>query len=120
MFQTGRQIPVFLAAGVVLAAFGGLAQGVAQTQTQSPLTLKSESVDLPTGDRTFPGGAQADPTNNNCLTCHSADMVLNQPALPKAVWEAEVHKMINIYKAPVAAEDVPAIVSYLDSTKGQK
>jgi|ERR1700722_5998430 hypothetical protein len=120
MFQTGRRIPVFLAAGVVIAAFGGIAQVVAETQAQSPLTLKSEGVDLPTGDQTFPGGAQADAINNNCLACHSADMVLNQPALPKAVWDAEVHKMISIYEAPVAAEDVPAIVSYLDSTKGQK
>jgi hypothetical protein len=120
MFQTGRHIPVFLAAGVLLAAFGGVAQVIAQTQTRSPLTMKSEGLDLPTGDQTFPGGAQADATNNNCLTCHSADMVLNQPALPRAVWEAEVHKMISIYRAPVAAEDVPAIVSYLDSTKGQK
>jgi hypothetical protein len=45
-------------------------------------------------------------------------MVLNQPPLPQATWEAEVHKMINIYKAPVAPEDVPAIVAYLVATKG--
>jgi hypothetical protein len=47
-------------------------------------------VDLPSGDGLFPGGAAADAINNNGLACHSADMVLNQPALPKAVWEAEV------------------------------
>ncbi|WP_395679744.1 hypothetical protein [Inquilinus sp.] len=61
----------------------------------------------------FPGGSEADAINNNCLACHSADMVLNQPALPKTAWEAEVNKMINAYKAPVAPEDVAPIVDYL-------
>jgi hypothetical protein len=47
-------------------------------------------------------------------------MVLNQPALPKATWLAEVHKMINVYRAPVDEADVPAIVDYLASTKGAR
>jgi hypothetical protein len=47
-------------------------------------------------------------------------MVLNQPALPKAAWEAEVHKMINVYRAPIDEADVPAIVGYLVSTKGAR
>jgi len=38
--------------------------------------------------------------------------------MPRAAWETEVSKMIHVYKAPVAAEDVPAIVAYLDKTKG--
>jgi hypothetical protein len=82
--------------------------------------IKSTTVDLPSGDSMFPGGASADAINNNCLACHSADMVLNQPPLPKATWEAEVHKMINVYKAPIDNADVPAIVDYLASTKGTK
>jgi cytochrome c553 len=83
-------------------------------------TIKSTTVDLPAGDSMFPGGAAADAINNNCLACHSADMVLNQPALPKAAWEAEVHKMINVYRAPIDEADVPAIVGYLVSTKGAR
>ena len=82
--------------------------------------IKSTTVDLPAGDSMFPGGAAADAINNNCLACHSADMVLNQPALPKAAWEAEVHKMINVYRAPIDEADVPAIVGYLVSTKGAR
>lgn len=81
-------------------------------------TIKSTTVDLPSGDSLFPGGAKADAINNNCLACHSADMVLNQPALPRSTWEAEVHKMINVYKAPIDEADVPAIVDYLASTRG--
>jgi mono/diheme cytochrome c family protein len=74
-------------------------------------------VDLPADDAQFPGPG-ADAINNNCLACHSADMVLNQPAFPRATWEAEVHKMINTYKAPVDPKDVDAIVDYLVRTKG--
>jgi hypothetical protein len=87
---------------------------------QAAPVLKSESVDLPAGDREFPGGAAADALNNNCLACHSAGMVLNQPNLPKAQWEAEVHKMISAYKAPIADADVAPIVAYLAQTKGAK
>jgi hypothetical protein len=40
-------------------------------------------------------------------------MVLTQPGLPRAAWRVEVDKMRDLYKAPVAAKDVPAIVDYL-------
>jgi hypothetical protein len=84
---------------------------------QDLTVLKSESVDLPLSDRQFEGPG-ADAINNNCLACHSADMVLNQPTLSKATWEAEVHKMINVYKAPVAEEDIAPIVAYLAKIRG--
>jgi hypothetical protein len=47
-------------------------------------------------------------------------MVLNQPALSKTVWTAEVNKMINTFKAPVVPEDVDAIIGYLTSVKNAK
>jgi cytochrome c5 len=68
----------------------------------------------------FPTGPGSDVVNSNCLTCHSADQVLNQPNHPKAGWEEAVHKMINVYKAPVAANDVDTIVDYLTRIKGPK
>jgi hypothetical protein len=79
--------------------------------------LKPVKVDLPESDRIFPGPG-ADAINNNCLACHSAGMVLNQPELSRQIWTAEVDKMIGVYKAPVAAEDVGPIVDYLASRKG--
>jgi len=103
-------LPVTLAAGVALSPCCG--------QAESKLSLRSVSIDLPPGDRTFPDGPGADAMNNNCLACHSAGMVLNQPALPKAEWEAEVNKMRTAYKAPIDAKDVGAILDYLVSTKG--
>jgi hypothetical protein len=116
-------LPVFLALTAALALLPGRAQGQDQSQVQIPApltTLRSVSIDLPQGDRIFPPGPHVDAVNNNCLACHSAGMVLNQPDMSRAAWETEVNKMINVYKAPVAAEDVPAIVAYLDATKGTK
>jgi mono/diheme cytochrome c family protein len=86
----------------------------------APFELKSVKVDLPDSDRMFPKGQGSDAINNNCLACHSAGMVLNQPSLSKQAWAAEVNKMINNYKAPIAPEDVGAIVEYLTALKGAK
>ncbi|SRR6266851_6047800 len=83
-------------------------------------TLRSLSIDLPNGERTFPGGADANAINNNCLACHSAGMVLTQPTVSRAVWQAEVDKMRKFYKAPVTAADVPAIVDYLAKLADRK
>jgi len=47
-------------------------------------------------------------------------MVLNQPALSKTAWEAEVKKMINVYKAPIDQADVEGIVSYLVQKLGER
>jgi hypothetical protein len=44
-------------------------------------------------------------------------MVLTQPHLSRADWQAEVEKMRNAYKAPIADADVPAIVDYLANLK---
>jgi cytochrome c553 len=83
-----------------------------RAQAEEKLTLKSVSVDLPAGDRMFEGPG-ADAANNNCLACHSAGMVLNQPAMSKARWQAEVEKMRTAYRAPIDSNDVSSIVDYL-------
>ena len=102
-------LPAVVLAGITLAPAAGY--------PEAPLELKSVSVHLPFGDKMFPGPG-SDAINQNCLDCHSADMVLNQPKLSRSAWTAVVDKMINSYKAPVAPADVPAIVDYLMATKG--
>jgi cytochrome c5 len=84
------------------------------------IELKSTKVDLPESDRMFPDGQGSDAINNNCLACHSAGMVLNQPVMSKEAWTSEVKKMINNYKAPIAPEDVGTIIEYLVNLKGAK
>ena len=46
-------------------------------------------------------------------------MVLNQPALSKAQWQAEVEKMRLAYRAPIDPKDVDAIVAYLVRIAGR-
>jgi cytochrome c5 len=86
-------------------------------QAKDKLLLKSVSVELPNGDRMFPSKLGSDAVNSNCLACHSAGMVLNQPALSRAQWKDEVNKMRTAYKAPIDAGDVDAIVDYLVSIR---
>jgi hypothetical protein len=106
----------FLRATILL----GVASMLFVARAVTPFELTSVRIDLPDSDRMFPDGPGSDAINNNCLACHSAGMVLNQPALSKQAWAAEVNKMINNYKAPVAPEDVGKIVEYLTGLKGAK
>ena len=62
-------------------------------QAEGEFAFKSISVDLPAGDRMFPKGVNSDAADANCLACHSPGMVLNQPALSRSEWQAEVDKM---------------------------
>jgi mono/diheme cytochrome c family protein len=103
-------------AALALAAVA-LADGCRPAQA---LTLKSVNVTLPDSDRELPAGPGLAAVQGNCISCHSPGMILAQPALPKAAWEAEVAKMRNVYKAPVSEKDVPDIVSYLTAVKGTK
>jgi hypothetical protein len=80
------------------------------------IKLKSTKVEYPTSDVMFTGDG-ADAINNNCLACHSADHVLNQPLLSKKTWEEVVHKMVTAYKAPISPDDEKQIVEYLAKTK---
>ena len=89
-------------------------------QAKTRFVLRSEDVTLPQSDRALPEGPGREAVLNNCFTCHSAGMILTQPPLPKATWEAEVTKMRNVYKAQVDDKDVPAIVEYLTAVKGPK
>lgn len=84
------------------------------------IALKSVDVTLPDSTRALPDGPERATVQNNCLSCHSAGMILTQPRMPKAAWAAEVAKMRNVYKAPVDEKDVPAIVDYLAAVKGPK
>ena len=84
---------------------------------EQKLTLKSVTVDLPFGDRMFPDGPGAEAVNSNCLACHSADHVMNQPLLSEEGWKEVVHKMVTAYKAPIAPEDEKLIVEYLVRVK---
>ncbi len=112
--------PVGRAGQYVPSAQVAQAASPSSTVAGGGVTLHSVSFTLPDSDRSFPGGAEADAINNNCLACHSAGMVLTQPRLSRAVWQAEVDKMRESYKAPIEAADVPPIIDYLAKRVGEK
>ena len=76
-----------------------------------PLTyeLPNETADLKPG----PGVETA----IVCRACHSADYISTQPSKKgKAFWEAEVQKMMKVFKAPIDPADAATIVDYLAAT----
>lgn len=52
-----------------------------------------------------------------CQACHSADYITTQPPKEgKAFWQAEVQKMIKVFKAPIDPPDAATIADYLAAT----
>ena len=55
-----------------------------------------------------------------CMACHSVDYIqMNSRFLDKAGWTGSVNKMINVFGAPIAKEDVEAIAGYLAEHYGK-
>ena len=66
----------------------------------------------------LPGYAKA---QANCTMCHSAEYMRYQPPnAARPYWDAMVHRMKAVFKAPIADEDMPAIVDYLAATYGNQ
>ena len=77
----------------------------------APVSIELPGEFVPFADIT--GGPSAEAVNGNCLSCHSAEMVLNQPKLTGAEWQGVVAKMRTAYHAPIDAADDAAIVAWL-------
>ncbi len=103
-----------------LLLIAGAAAVPAMSVAKVAVSFQPLSVQLPDNTATYPPGPGVEVVNNNCLSCHSVEMVMNRPAMPKATWQVEVTKMRNAFKAPIAESDVPAIVDYLAAVKGAK
>lgn len=94
-------------------ATAALALAVSAGALAAPLTydLPAETAKLRPAT-----GPAFEATQNNCLTCHSPDYIAMQPPrLGRNFWTAEVAKMVNVFKAKIAAEDAKLIVDYLDA-----
>ncbi|MGH7661857.1 MAG: cytochrome c [Vulcanimicrobiaceae bacterium] len=99
----------------VMALITGAAL-VASAQTKLPNKM---SIQVPPGTVSFQPGPNVNVVQANCLVCHNADYIYNQPPLTKGQWTAEVNKMRGVYKATIADADVPKIVDYLVSQNGR-
>lgn len=78
------------------------------------------AITLPADTSTLPPGPNADLVTANCLACHSATMLTTQPALKPEQWQATIKKMREVYKAPIAEGDVPAIAQYLEDMSAKR
>jgi sulfite dehydrogenase (cytochrome) subunit B len=75
------------------------------------------TIQLPEETAAFRPGPGAETATANCLACHSADYISTQPSKKgKAFWEAEVQKMIKVFKAPIEPADAKTIAGYLAAT----
>ncbi|MBA4044396.1 MAG: sulfite:cytochrome C oxidoreductase subunit b precursor [Erythrobacter sp.] len=77
------------------------------------ITLPDDPLDLPD----LPG---RDAVIANCTACHSPSTMLQQPQVSREKWESQVTKMVEIYKAPIDPEAVPAIVDYMVAVQAQQ
>lgn len=77
----------------------------------APLWANAESEALP--------GAGREIFIARCTSCHSIDYVeMHAHFGTRALWELEVTKMRNAFKAPMSDDDARAIVEYLTLSYG--
>jgi mono/diheme cytochrome c family protein len=79
-----------------------------------------KEIDLDYHAPDLPPGPGQDVFATQCVICHSARYVLNQPAFPRKTWTAEVHKMIKGYGAPIDSQQEREIVNYLVAWHGKE
>jgi hypothetical protein len=80
------------------------------------ITLLPDGVQLTPSP--LPGFAKA---QASCTMCHSAEYMRYQPPnAARPYWDAMVHRMKAVFKAPIADEDMPEIVDYLAKTYGNE
>jgi sulfite dehydrogenase (cytochrome) subunit B len=79
-----------------------------------------KEIDLEYHSPDLPPGPGQDVFATQCVICHSARYVLNQPAFPRKTWTAEVHKMVKGYGAPILPQQETEIVNYLVTWHGKE
>ena len=88
-----------------------------------PATIVAKDIQIPPDTvqltpSPLPGYAKA---QANCTMCHSAEYMRYQPpSAARPYWDAMVHRMKAVFKAPIADEDMPDIVDYLARTYGNE
>ncbi len=85
----------------------------ASIKTPSGIVLRSQRVSLPAHGRDFAGSPEAGVANTYCLMCHSGGMVMTQPQLTPAQWQAELHKMISTYGCPLPVGNIDQLAQFL-------
>lgn len=94
---------------IVAAVAGTFCVGLAGLGLAKPV-----AYDLPAETAVLNPGPGIEAAQNNCLSCHSVDYIAMQPPKKgRTFWEAEVTKMVKVYRAPIDEGDAKVIAEYL-------
>ena len=96
------------------------AQARREAAAVPPVHFAPVNAELPVSSVVFPRGKGSEIANAYCLMCHSAGMVLRQPALTIDEWNAEIRKMQSAFGAPIPPDQVDALARYLGGINGRK
>lgn len=77
------------------------------------VAFEDASITLPEDPVVLPEGPGRNAVLENCSACHSPSMLMQQPKVPRAKWEAIVGKMRKVYKAPVDDAAAAQVVDYM-------
>lgn len=83
------------------------------------VSVKTSVTNLKDYDADLPEAPGSKVYYANCVICHSASYVQNQPALTEKAWLGIVTKMQKTFGAPVADSSIEPIVKYLVAIKGK-
>ena len=99
-----------------ILAVACLGLALAATTSAKDIQLPPDTVVLTPS--ALPGYAKA---QANCTLCHSAEYMRYQPpSAARPYWDAMVHRMKTVFKAPINDADMPEIVDYLAKTYGNE
>ncbi len=83
-----------------------------------PAASQVQRITLPQIPADILPGPNLQVYEKNCLICHSARYVTMQPRFSRAVWQAEVKKMADVYGGSISEADQALIVEYLVAVRG--
>ncbi len=122
--RRGVLVWTLLAAAVTTAiAFDALRDRPQLPPPEADVPVETPPTDqafaLPNDPPDLPLGPHREEFAVSCTICHSTRLIANQPHFPQKKWGEIVHKMVDVYGAPLAPDDEARIVEYLMTMRGR-
>ena len=102
-----------------LCSYLAISCGEANVKKEPTVTMATTAPDLDNVMVVLPKAPGSKTFNMNCVICHSASYIQNQPNLSEKAWTAIVTKMQKTFGAPVPDSSIKEIVQYLVTIKGK-
>ena len=112
-----RGIAACIAVALLMAPESALAKN-GKGKAAAAMAGQTAMIELPPGDDVLPDRPNAEAVDRNCLSCHSTETILNQPALSRDIWKAEIDGMRTNFNAQISQDADEAILAYLTSING--